>query len=186
MADMALRLKQQRFVQEYCVDFNGTQAAIRAGYSLLPWKNGPGYYVYALIDPRNEQIFYIGKGKGKRCFAHEKNWLNDRVDNPQVFARISKIRNDGMSLEIRLFEMGMTEPDAYALERHLILAIGKDNLTNLKRGQETESQRVSAKAKDLLDRAIPFEMWLSTRPRTVVDIEIYHEVIAGLQKIAAQ
>ena len=25
--------KQQRFVEEYCVDFNGTQAAIRAGYS---------------------------------------------------------------------------------------------------------------------------------------------------------
>lgn len=25
--------KQQRFVEEYCVDFNATQAAIRAGYS---------------------------------------------------------------------------------------------------------------------------------------------------------
>lgn len=25
--------KQRRFVEEYCVDFNGTQAAIRAGYS---------------------------------------------------------------------------------------------------------------------------------------------------------
>lgn len=28
-----LYTKQQRFVDEYCVDFNGTQAAIRAGYS---------------------------------------------------------------------------------------------------------------------------------------------------------
>lgn len=28
-----LSAKQQRFVDEYCVDFNGTQAAIRAGYS---------------------------------------------------------------------------------------------------------------------------------------------------------
>lgn len=26
--------KQARFIEEYCVDFNGTQAAIRAGYSL--------------------------------------------------------------------------------------------------------------------------------------------------------
>lgn len=29
-----LSAKQQRFVDEYCVDFNGTQAAIRAGYSV--------------------------------------------------------------------------------------------------------------------------------------------------------
>lgn len=29
-----LSAKQQRFVEEYCVDFNGTQAAIRAGYSV--------------------------------------------------------------------------------------------------------------------------------------------------------
>lgn len=28
-----LSTKQQRFVDEYCVDFNGTQAAIRAGYA---------------------------------------------------------------------------------------------------------------------------------------------------------
>src|SRR5262245_44453898 len=30
---MALSHKQQRFVDEYMIDFNGTQAAIRAGYS---------------------------------------------------------------------------------------------------------------------------------------------------------
>jgi phage terminase small subunit len=30
---MALTSKQQRFVDEYCVDLNATQAAIRAGYS---------------------------------------------------------------------------------------------------------------------------------------------------------
>lgn len=30
---MALTLKQKRFVQEYLVDLNATQAAIRAGYS---------------------------------------------------------------------------------------------------------------------------------------------------------
>ncbi|NCB44323.1 MAG: terminase small subunit [Clostridia bacterium] len=29
-----LPAKRQRFVDEYCVDFNGTQAAIRAGYSI--------------------------------------------------------------------------------------------------------------------------------------------------------
>ncbi len=26
------------------------------------------FYVYGLVDPRNETIFYIGKGKGKEFF----------------------------------------------------------------------------------------------------------------------
>lgn len=33
LRDMGLRDKQQRFIEEYTVDFNATQAAIRAGYS---------------------------------------------------------------------------------------------------------------------------------------------------------
>lgn len=33
MSEKKLTVKQQRFVEEYMVDFNATQAAIRAGYS---------------------------------------------------------------------------------------------------------------------------------------------------------
>ena len=29
-----------------------------------------GYYVYRLIDPRNGETFYVGKGKDNRVFQH--------------------------------------------------------------------------------------------------------------------
>ncbi len=32
-----------------------------------------GYYVYLYIDPRDESVFYVGKGRSNRCFSH----LND-------------------------------------------------------------------------------------------------------------
>ena len=32
-----------------------------------------GYYVYRLIDPRNGDTFYVGKGIGNRIFAHALN-----------------------------------------------------------------------------------------------------------------
>lgn len=37
-------------------------------------------YVYALVDPRNDHIFYIGKGKGNRVFQHAENALQENID----------------------------------------------------------------------------------------------------------
>ena len=43
-----------------------------------------GNYVYRLIDPRNGETFYVGKGKGNRVFSHiqaEENLDGDDFDN---------------------------------------------------------------------------------------------------------
>ena len=29
-----------------------------------------GHYVYLYVDPRTEQIFYVGKGQGQRVLSH--------------------------------------------------------------------------------------------------------------------
>ena len=37
------------------------------------------YYVYALVDPRNQKVFYIGKGKGDRVSNH----IDEALDNTE-------------------------------------------------------------------------------------------------------
>ena len=32
--------------------------------------DGLGNYVYRLIDPRDGETFYVGKGRGNRVYAH--------------------------------------------------------------------------------------------------------------------
>ncbi len=53
-----------------------------------------GTYVYRLLDPRNGETFYVGKGKGNRVFAHiraEAGLQGDELDNK--LHRIREIRN---------------------------------------------------------------------------------------------
>jgi hypothetical protein len=42
------------------------------------------WYVYRLIDPRNGETFYVGKGRGNRVFSHirdETGLKGDDLDN---------------------------------------------------------------------------------------------------------
>jgi len=38
-----------------------------------------GWYVYRLIDPRNGQTFYVGKGKGNRVFSHARGAVTEAI-----------------------------------------------------------------------------------------------------------
>ena len=35
------------------------------------------YYVYALVDPRDKRIFYVGKGIGDRVYQHAEASLDE-------------------------------------------------------------------------------------------------------------
>lgn len=39
------------------------------------------YYVYALVDPRDKRIFYVGKGTGDRVFQHAEDSLNENDES---------------------------------------------------------------------------------------------------------
>ena len=49
-----------------------------------------GWYVYALQDPRDKRIFYIGKGRGNRVFAHALAAIEESED--QLSAKLTLIK----------------------------------------------------------------------------------------------
>ena len=81
------------------------------------------YYVYTYTDPRNDEIFYVGKGKKYRDTEHlravKNKWVH-RVENRQKYDRILAILNNNQEPIITRVASSMSEADAFTLETSLI------------------------------------------------------------------
>lgn len=78
-------------------------------------------YVYRLIDPRNGETFYVGKGRGNRVFAHireEGGLAGDDLDNK--LRRIREIRLAGFGVAHVIHRHGMDDATAFEVEAALI------------------------------------------------------------------
>ncbi len=97
------------------------------------------YYVYHLIDPTNDEVFYVGKGTGNRAYHHARDSRNLKGINPSKELRIRMIHNRG--LEVRISKVCETdsEAEAFEIERMYIHRIGYHQLTN-----QAKSARSSA------------------------------------------
>lgn len=103
-----------------------------------------GFYVYRLIDPRNGETFYVGKGKGNRVFQHvaaslefnnevdEENWEEDQFSTKiQTILDINAANLDVVHI---IHRHGMTEKEALQVEAALIDVY--PGLTNEMRGHD--------------------------------------------------
>jgi uncharacterized protein len=94
-----------------------------------------GVYVYRLIDPRNGETFYVGKGVGNRVFSHLQGAISTTGEEDSVsekLERIREIKSTGLDVLHIIHRHGMDHDTAFAVEAALIEAY--PGLTNLAGG----------------------------------------------------
>ena len=83
-----------------------------------------GWYVYRLVDPRNGETFYVGKGRGDRIFAHSQGALSTTADEDSSdlkYQRIKEILAIGLEVGHIVHRHGIsTSKIAYEVEAALI------------------------------------------------------------------
>lgn len=134
-------------------------------------------YVYRLIDPRNGETFYVGKGQGNRVFSHiqsEQHWDGDEIADKMK--RIREIRLSGFEVAHVIHRHGMDEKTAFEVEAALIDAY--PGLTNIVGGAGSSDfgamhakeiiRRYSAEPATFLHRAI-----LISVNRSAIETSLY-------------
>ena len=105
------------------------------------------YYVYVLIDPRDNKIFYIGKGFGNRVFSH----INEAITNPSESEKLGIIRGikkENLNVKHFIIRHGLEENEALIVESVMIdLLTFKDftevaKISNLVSGHHSFNQGI--------------------------------------------
>lgn len=91
------------------------------------------YYVYELIDPRDGQVFYVGKGTGDRLNDHLREFLRAGTPSGAKQERIAAIVAAGMIPKALIIERFEDEQAALDAEERRIEHYGIENLTNVLR-----------------------------------------------------
>ena len=89
-----------------------------------------GYYVYLYVNPLNNSVFYVGKGKGGRALAHL------HADEKRAITKIIRsIRRSGKEPRIEILAHKLPTPDiALRVEAGAIDLLGLKHLVNVVRG----------------------------------------------------
>lgn len=100
------------------------------------------YYVYVLIDPNDDKVFYVGKGTGNRANDHEREALRSDAREKGKLKRINEIKAKKCEPKVLVIGRYETEPEAFAVEATLIKWVyGIGDLTNEVQGHRHNSVR---------------------------------------------
>jgi hypothetical protein len=95
------------------------------------------FYVYQIIDPRDNKILYIGKGTGGRCYQHfvitEKHPINELKELLFNILETTEYTQFDFIVPIKC---KISHSEAHKLELDTINRLGYENLYNKKPGHE--------------------------------------------------
>lgn len=101
-----------------------------------------GNYVYRLIDPRNGETFYVGKGRNNRVFDHAAGVSDVAEDCDQALGakldRIRAIKNAGLSVLHVIHRHEIPDHAVFEVEAALIDAF--PGLTNIQGGHASSDR----------------------------------------------
>lgn len=153
-AKLELTPKQEAFALAYVETGNAAEAYRRA-YDVKAATQKPiGCYVYALVEAAGERIVYVGKGTGDRMHHHLRDARNGRVSGMKKYIGLRHAIEDGLMIEARCIEDGMTEPQALRFERALICRIGFEKLLNSHAGEFTADERAVMRGEEMIERLV--------------------------------
>ena len=101
------------------------------------------YYVYALRDPRDGKVFYVGKGVGDRINSHAREAGADLLSRRAKLKTINEIELSGREVDLLFLRTGIEdEATAFKVEQAVIDAFAANHhpLTNLVRGHDSGAQ----------------------------------------------
>lgn len=120
------------------------------------------HYVYGLVDPRNNKIFYVGKASGNnRAFDH----LRMAAGEGAKATRIKEIRAAGLEPRVEVLRYSLPDKSTcFEVEAAVIDAIGLENLTNEVRGHGVLYGRLAASEVERLHGAKAVDVEALTEP----------------------
>ena len=140
-----------------------------------------GYYVYELRDPSTGEAFYVGKGKGRRAWSHEREARRNAGANAIKRSRISAICASGERPTVVIVADGLLEDEALKLERELIGA-SREQLTNIAFGSRGRFEIVAAACAEDLRTIKPLCVLLKEGASWEV-LTVWSRVVTGLAGI---
>ncbi len=105
-----------------------------------PIKENLLHYVYLLIDPRTDNIFYVGKGYGNRINQHLSDALEAKTIETKKILTIRAIEQAGLEVKLVILRHKLNSKEAFEVESAVIDLLEKRNLTNIVSGHDSEGR----------------------------------------------
>lgn len=104
------------------------------------------YYIYCLVDSRNQNIFYVGKGKGNRVFQHAEGALTGKAKETDKISLINEIHQAGGKPLYYILrhniqdEKQALEYEALAIDLLSLVTPNQKPLTNIQTGTHSSEK----------------------------------------------